>query len=44
LGEAGAEFVTAKSNPELLQAFVNTILGQGWSTPSMVNELSLIHI
>lgn len=26
------EFLAAKSDPELLRTFVNTILGQGWST------------
>ena len=35
------EFLQAKSDPAELQVFTNTILGQGWSTPSMVNESAL---
>jgi len=29
-GKLAAEFVEAKKNPDTLQVFVNTILGQGW--------------
>ncbi|GGE96139.1 phage terminase large subunit family protein [Stappia taiwanensis] len=29
-GKLAAEFLTAKDTPELLQTFVNTVLGQGW--------------
>jgi phage terminase large subunit GpA-like protein len=36
-----AEFLAAKSTPEQLQTFVNTVLGQGWSAPSMVSETAL---
>jgi phage terminase large subunit GpA-like protein len=36
------EFLSAKSNPEDLQTFTNTVLGQGWSTPSMINMDSLM--
>jgi phage terminase large subunit GpA-like protein len=35
------EFVEAKGDPEQLQTFVNTLLAEGWSTPSMVNEDAL---
>ena len=35
------EFLTAKGDPAELQVFVNTILGQGWSTPAMINEDAL---
>ena len=35
------EFLSAKSDPAQLQSFTNTILGQGWSTPSMINEAAL---
>ena len=32
------EFLQARNDPSELQVFTNTILGQGWSTPSMINE------
>ena len=35
------EFLQAKSDPAELQVFTNTILGQGWSTPSMISEGAL---
>jgi phage terminase large subunit GpA-like protein len=35
------EFLAAKGDPAELQVFVNTILGQGWSTPAMINEDAL---
>jgi phage terminase large subunit GpA-like protein len=37
-----AEFLIAKDDPSLLQPFTNTVLGQGWSTPSMINESALM--
>ena len=37
-GTLAKEFLTAKSDPAQLQTFTNTILGQGWSTPSMISE------
>jgi phage terminase large subunit GpA-like protein len=37
-GVLAKEFLSAKSDPARLQSFTNTILGQGWSTPSMINE------
>jgi phage terminase large subunit GpA-like protein len=40
-GKLAKEFLAAKDDPEELQTFVNTILGQGWSTPSMINEGAL---
>jgi phage terminase large subunit GpA-like protein len=36
-----AEFLAVKSDPPELQTFVNTILAQGWSTPSLIDETSL---
>jgi phage terminase large subunit GpA-like protein len=36
-----AEFLAAKSTPGQLQTFVNTVLGQGWSAPSMLSETAL---
>jgi phage terminase large subunit GpA-like protein len=35
------EFLTAKGDPAEGQVLVNTILGQGWSTPAMINEDAL---
>lgn len=35
------EFIKAKSDPTYLQTFVNTFLGQGWTSPSMVDETAL---
>jgi len=35
------EFLQARSDPQELQTFVNTFLGQGWSTPSMIDEGAL---
>jgi phage terminase large subunit GpA-like protein len=32
------EFLQARNDPSELQVFTNTILGQGWSAPSMINE------
>jgi phage terminase large subunit GpA-like protein len=40
-GTLAKEFLSAKSDPARLQSFTNTILGQGWSTPSMINEDAL---
>lgn len=40
-GKLAAEFLTAKDNPEELQTFVNTILAQGWSSPSLIDESAL---
>jgi len=37
-GKLAKEFITAKSDPAEMQVFCNTILGQGWSTPAMINE------
>jgi phage terminase large subunit GpA-like protein len=37
-GTLAKEFLSAKSDPARLQSFTNTILGQGWSTPSMISE------
>jgi phage terminase large subunit GpA-like protein len=39
--QLAAEFIAAKDDPAELQVFVNTLLGQGWSTPAMVNEDAL---
>ena len=36
-----AEFLAVKNDPPELQTFVNTILAQGWSTPSLIDEGSL---
>lgn len=36
-----AEFLTAKDDPGLLRPFVNTVLGQGWSVPTMIDEGAL---
>ena len=36
-----AEFLAGKDDPAQLQAFVNTVLAQGWSTPSHVDESAL---
>jgi phage terminase large subunit GpA-like protein len=36
-GKLATEFLTAKRSPDTLQAFVNTVLGQGWR--EMVEEL-----
>jgi phage terminase large subunit GpA-like protein len=33
-GKLAAEFLTAKKSPDTLQAFVNTVLGQGWREAS----------
>jgi phage terminase large subunit GpA-like protein len=35
------EFLQAKSDPQELQTFVNTFLGQGWQTPSVISESAL---
>ena len=35
------EFIAAKDDPTELQTFVNTILGQGWSSPSMITDTAL---
>ena len=35
------EFLSARNDPQELQTFVNTFLGQGWSTPSMIDEGAL---
>jgi phage terminase large subunit GpA-like protein len=37
-----AEFIAAKGDPGELQVFTNTVLGQGWSTPAMINESALM--
>lgn len=34
-------FIEAKGDPEQLQTFVNTLLAEGWTVPSMVNEGAL---
>ena len=36
-----AEFLASKDDPSALQTFVNTVLGQGWSSPSMIDENAL---
>lgn len=33
-GKLAAEFTTAKKSPDTLQAFINTVLGQGWREAS----------
>ena len=40
-GKLAAEFLAAKDDPSELQTFSNTILGQGWTSPSMVDESTL---
>ena len=35
------EFLSARNDPQELQTFVNTFLGQGWSTPSIIDEGAL---
>jgi phage terminase large subunit GpA-like protein len=40
-GRLATEFVEAKNDPAELQVFVNTILGQGWSSPAIVDEGTL---
>jgi phage terminase large subunit GpA-like protein len=40
-GRLAQEFLASKSDPAELQVFSNTILAQGWSTPSMIDEASL---
>ncbi len=42
-GKLAVEFVAAKSDPTMLQTFVNTILGQGWRTEGEeVDEAALM--
>jgi phage terminase large subunit GpA-like protein len=36
-----AAFLAAKDDPAQLQTFVNTVLAQGWTSPSMVDESAL---
>ena len=40
-GKLAVEFLAAKNTPEQLQTFTNTILGQGWSAPTMIGEAAL---
>lgn len=40
-GKLAAEFLAAKNDPAELQVFTNTILAQGWSTPSIIDEGTL---
>jgi phage terminase large subunit GpA-like protein len=40
-GRLAVEFLAAKNDPAELQVFVNTVLGQGWSMPSLIDENSL---
>lgn len=40
-GKLAEEFLKAKDDPAELQVFTNTILAQGWSTPSMIDDGAL---
>jgi len=40
-GRLAQEFLACKGDPGELQVFTNTILAQGWSTPSLIDETSL---
>ena len=40
-GRLAQEFLAAKDDPAELQVFTNTILAEGWSSPSMVDESAL---
>ena len=40
-GRLAQEFIACKDDPAELQVFTNTILGQGWSSPSMVDQSAL---
>ena len=40
-GKLAVEFLAAKNMPDQLQTFVNTVLGQGWSAPTMISEAAL---
>jgi phage terminase large subunit GpA-like protein len=41
-GRLAQEFLTAKKDASELQVFVNTILAEGFSTPSLIDENSLL--
>jgi phage terminase large subunit GpA-like protein len=36
-----AEFIAAKNDPAELQTFVNTILGEGWTQPTLIDSSSI---
>ena len=40
-GRLAQEFIACKSDPAELQVFSNTILAEGWSSPSMVDKSAL---
>jgi phage terminase large subunit GpA-like protein len=40
-GKLAAEFQAAKDDPGQLQTFVNTILGQGWTQPTLIDSGSV---